>query len=254
MKQEKKLIKVTEPQIPQKWNYPDSVNKVKAKIYKWKNLTSEIAQELYITREKLKAPGKRTDLEPVNKSLKVKTWGDYCREVTGIEDKRGATVIVNRWINRFFQSKEYKEELELPHIRKSDLISKPTIPPEYIETYLKLAKKDSFWLNFLTIDDCQYYGFDLKNVNVNLYLEKVKEKRKELLERSVQRWRRSVTKVRNELKKLAAYLDEYKEYFGPEYCENLIETYFPEFISKKLKEDSEIKKEIKSIRKKLRGV
>jgi len=45
--------KLALPLIPHNWNYEVSVAKTKQLIYKWKNITREIAEELYIAREKL---------------------------------------------------------------------------------------------------------------------------------------------------------------------------------------------------------
>lgn len=105
----KELVKVKIPQIPKVWDYGKSIEKVKGVIYKWKNLTVKMAQELYIAREKLRAQGKRTDLKPGDKSSQVKKdWGDYCREITGHEDKKVARDIVNRWLSRFFEENEYE--------------------------------------------------------------------------------------------------------------------------------------------------
>ena len=61
---EKSIIvsKLNPPTIPKDWNYDTSVKKTKQIIYKWKNLTEELAKELWIAREKLSAQGKRTDL------------------------------------------------------------------------------------------------------------------------------------------------------------------------------------------------
>ncbi len=57
------LIKIPKPNIPDDWNCEESIKKVKIMIYKWKTLTTEMAQELYIAREKLRNSGRRTDLE-----------------------------------------------------------------------------------------------------------------------------------------------------------------------------------------------
>lgn len=65
----KELVVLKEkPKIPYDWNYEESVNRVKQQIYKWKNLTEEIAKELWIAREILSAQGRRTDLERKKKS------------------------------------------------------------------------------------------------------------------------------------------------------------------------------------------
>lgn len=57
------LIKLKTPTIPKKWEYEDSVKKTKQIIYKWKNLTAKLANELWIAREKLRAQGRRTDVK-----------------------------------------------------------------------------------------------------------------------------------------------------------------------------------------------
>jgi len=94
------LVKIERPQLPERWDYEESVKKVRGFIYKWKNLTKEIAQELWIAREKLRAQGQRTDLQPLNESLEVKTWGQYCKDIGHSQ------MLVNRWLNRFFPPPE----------------------------------------------------------------------------------------------------------------------------------------------------
>ena len=42
-----------QPQLPVDWNYKESVKKVKQVVFKWKNLTIELAQELWVAREML---------------------------------------------------------------------------------------------------------------------------------------------------------------------------------------------------------
>lgn len=64
---DKKIIKfdskLEPPVIPQDWDYDQSVKKVRQVIYKWKNLTEELANELWVAREKLRAQGRRTDVK-----------------------------------------------------------------------------------------------------------------------------------------------------------------------------------------------
>ena len=50
------------PEIPKDWDYEKSVTYMKPKISNWKIETFEIAQELYIAKGVLSAPGRRTDL------------------------------------------------------------------------------------------------------------------------------------------------------------------------------------------------
>jgi len=78
------------PTPPNNWNYEESVGKVKGFFYSWKKMTVEMANELWVAREKLSAQGLR------NKSSEVKTWSDYCYEIGSQRQ------IVNRWLNRWF--------------------------------------------------------------------------------------------------------------------------------------------------------
>lgn len=87
----KDLIKIEKiPNLPDKWDYKESVKRVKGFVYKWKNLTLEMANELWIAREILSAQGLR------DKSPKVRTWSDYCEDI-GSERRT-----VNRWLQRYF--------------------------------------------------------------------------------------------------------------------------------------------------------
>jgi len=97
------LVKIERPSLPKKWNYVESLRTGKRLFIRWKDVTLEIATHFYIAREKLRQPGRRTDLEPHVKSREVnKTWGDYCQEISGIEDKDNARNAVNRMLDRFF--------------------------------------------------------------------------------------------------------------------------------------------------------
>lgn len=78
------------PTIPFAWNYEQSVGGVKQVIYKWKNITLEIADELYVAHEKLSTGGRSRNGQH--------TWDSYC-EAVGVE-KRTA----NRWLERVFGS------------------------------------------------------------------------------------------------------------------------------------------------------
>ena len=87
----KELIVIEKkPKIPTTWDYKESVSKVKQVIYKWKNLTVDLASELYIAREVLSNPGSRTDLK------ENQTWSNYCKEI-GTE-----RMTIHRWLNNYF--------------------------------------------------------------------------------------------------------------------------------------------------------
>jgi len=98
------LITIEKPELPTKWDYDESVSKVKQSIYKWKNLTEELAQELWIAREMLKAPGTRTDL---TSELKFRGWSQYCKEIGS------SGQVVNRWLANWFSIGE-KEKEKIP--------------------------------------------------------------------------------------------------------------------------------------------
>jgi ribosomal protein S19E (S16A) len=91
------------PIVPDEWNYEDSVLRIKPLVFKWKNLTIEVVNELYIAREKMSNRERTTTgtFVPMDK-----TWMKYCQDI-GIE-KRTA----NRWINNFNKPKiEQKGEV-----------------------------------------------------------------------------------------------------------------------------------------------
>ncbi|MBA7667848.1 hypothetical protein ES703_75948 [subsurface metagenome] len=75
------------PEVPADWDYEESVARVKQVIYKWKNLTVELATELYIAREALSKPGR-----PYGRY----TWKQYCQAI-GVHYST-----VNRWLNQYF--------------------------------------------------------------------------------------------------------------------------------------------------------
>lgn len=76
------------PTIPFAWDYDASVGEVKQLVYKWKNITLEIADELFIAREKLRKQGRNNGDR--------RTWTDYCGEI-GVE-----RMTVHRWLDRVF--------------------------------------------------------------------------------------------------------------------------------------------------------
>jgi len=94
------LIPVTleTPPIPTDWDYNQSVKKIRTFVYKWKNLTIEIANELWIAREILSSQGARTDL---TSGVSARSWSQYCKEI-GTSRRR-----VNEWLCRWFGCKEH---------------------------------------------------------------------------------------------------------------------------------------------------
>ena len=101
---EELILKTIEvPTIPNNWDYENSVEKTKTFFYKWKNLTSDILEELWIAREMLSSPGSRTDLTLGQMS---QGWDDYCKEI-GTERRT-----VNRWLEKTYSSNKIKEPIQ----------------------------------------------------------------------------------------------------------------------------------------------
>lgn len=110
----KNLLKIEKPKLPEKWNYKNSVKKVKSVVYKWGKLTEELAQELWIAREKLSIGHRPITISGANAPL---TWNDYCEDIG--KDKS----TVNRWLARWFN---------FPHISLSSGENEWYTPPDYI--------------------------------------------------------------------------------------------------------------------------
>ena len=93
------VIEPTEtlPTVPDNWDYDTSVEKTKTFIYKWKNLTDDIKEELWIAREMLSKPGVRTDL---TSEQKFQGWDNYCKEIGTSRQ------VVNRWLEKAYATKK----------------------------------------------------------------------------------------------------------------------------------------------------
>lgn len=76
------------------WKYQDSVDRVRPLVLNWKNLTVELARELYIAREALNGrQGQRKD--PDAADYINYTWNDFCEEI-GISRRTA-----NNWLSLF---------------------------------------------------------------------------------------------------------------------------------------------------------
>ena len=86
------------PTVPDNWDYDISVEKTKTFFYKWKNLTDDIKEELWVAREMLSEHGGDRKSNQWNKSsVENKTWSDYCE---GVGTSRQ---VVNRWLKDHFE-------------------------------------------------------------------------------------------------------------------------------------------------------
>jgi len=131
---DKELVKIERPQLPEQWDYEESVKKGKQLFIRWKDITIEIAEHFYIAREMLRSKGGRPETSVKSRSFS-KDWGDYCQEVSSIEDKKNARDAFNRMLARFWPP------LEKPHVSQATGESEWNTPPEYIESARKLMGK-----------------------------------------------------------------------------------------------------------------
>ena len=64
-------------QLRNNWDYDSSVNKMRPLIFKWKNLTYEMIEELKQAKKELAKQGYRSDL----RANARKSWGGYCKDI-----------------------------------------------------------------------------------------------------------------------------------------------------------------------------
>lgn len=96
----KELVVIEQlPEVPTDWNYEESVARVKQVIYTWKNLTLELATELYIAKQALAKEG-----NPHGRY----TWGQYCQDIGS--DRR----VIDKWLNRLYLTDAFASVSPLP--------------------------------------------------------------------------------------------------------------------------------------------
>ncbi len=216
------------------WIYRE--NQRSGQIYKWKNLTAEIIQELFIARERLRAPGTRTDLQPRNKNHKVQTWTQYC------EDIGSSRQVVDRWLKRYFQPAKYELPYRAP--RKSSLW--PSIPSEeerkeYESCLKELREKyqgdDKAFLDMIRKEHLSlYFHFfpmsvraDSRGISLLEYIDKGiegdiyrEQENKRHLEEFLKDCRKDIVRANNKIERLVAHLIKYKDYYGSDYYREIL--------------------------------
>lgn len=116
------LVKLQKPNLPLTWDYDSSVNDTKGSIYKWKNITENIAYELWIAREMLSKTGATGHVKNLSGSFDpLRTWSQYC------EDIGSSKGVVNRWLNNWFGNNNV-------HISNNSGENEWYTPPEFIES------------------------------------------------------------------------------------------------------------------------
>ena len=76
------LLKVKKPQLPEAWDYNESVRAGRQLFTRWKDITIEMATHFWIAREMLSKEG-NPHRELTGRNRPLKTWTDYCQEVSG---------------------------------------------------------------------------------------------------------------------------------------------------------------------------
>jgi len=105
-------IEFVKPKIPEDWDYDESVKIGKQLFLRWKDITIEMANHFRIAREALRSKGgKPFQKSYARKITRVKTWGDYCQEVSSIENKKNARDAFNYMLRCAFP-KELDEKFD----------------------------------------------------------------------------------------------------------------------------------------------
>ena len=90
-----KLKPVNPPVIfPQKWDYGQSVVKMRQLVVNWKKISVEILRELYMARQMLSSQGRRSDLN-LSTNVEKLTWTQYLNDV-GLNHET-----VRRWLKKY---------------------------------------------------------------------------------------------------------------------------------------------------------
>ena len=141
------IVMDTPPLVPKHWDYSTSVSKVKQIIYKWKNITLELAIELYIAREALAKPGRPYDRH---------TWREYCNDIGHAQQ------VINAWLARWWMQPEEKCRLESPHLPINKYRTIIIDPPWPLEKILREVRpKQQLKLAYPTMSIDEIKGFPI---------------------------------------------------------------------------------------------
>lgn len=107
------IVKQTKPSLPLTWDYNKSVKDVKAFVYKWKNLSVEIAEELSIARDMLSLDIKDQPRASDGTFVPAdKTWDSYCKDINVL--KR----VVNRWLKQWYGDLDKEQRLRDEQLKR----------------------------------------------------------------------------------------------------------------------------------------
>lgn len=123
----KELVIISRPQLPEHWDYDESLKIGKRLFMRWKDITIEMAEHFYIAREILRGGGgdrRSMDFQTGDSPRLKKDWGDYCQEVSGIKDKDNARCAFNRMLRTVFPLELPEYEGSVPYPASRGLIYK----------------------------------------------------------------------------------------------------------------------------------
>lgn len=132
--------------VPENWNYEKSVTKVRQLIYKWKNLTIELLNELWVAREILSQNASIKPRSATGTFVPVdKNWDTYCRDINSSRQ------VINRWLKRWDINQSIKPA-ELPKSLFSIIYADP--PWEYEFSKSKSRAIESHYKTMSLQDIC----------------------------------------------------------------------------------------------------
>jgi len=169
-KEDSLMLKSERPSIPKKWNYRVSVKRIKQLIYKWKNLTDEVFDELYIARKKLSQKAALRPRDTSGTFIPVdKNWTTYC------EDIGHSRQVVNVWLLRKFGQKETTSQItgstpSLPKNKYRTIVVDPPWPIQRIPRAERPNQPKDYAYQTMEVEEIQKLELPASQENCNVFL------------------------------------------------------------------------------------
>jgi len=111
----KQGVYLPKPQVPEEWDYQASVRKMERRIYRWRFLTKEILDELWIAHHFLGTMGPKP--ESVANATDCRTWEQYCQAIGADRSTVYRWFQRERWMDIRDQQRQVTQQLEWPEGR-----------------------------------------------------------------------------------------------------------------------------------------